>query len=228
MMQPVMLGLHGSGGENGLGAPCRAERRPRRVNGATEPTLVSQTRKTHVSATRLFHFSEDGSIHRFEPRPVRVPSERGPGREWLNGPLVWAVEEDRQAVYLFPRDCPRILLWPTDKTTEADREIWWGERQCRMLAHIEWGWWARLASGTLYRYELPAGPFRPIDGDNWMWVSDTVVEPIERVLIDNLPAALAGEGVELRIMERLGPLREVWATTLHASGIRLRNAVGWS
>ena len=29
---------------------------------------------------RLFHFSEDPSIERFVPRPVRVLSERGPGR----------------------------------------------------------------------------------------------------------------------------------------------------
>ena len=65
---------------------------------------------------RLFHFSEDPSIEEFVPRPVRVPSARPPGQDWLNGPLVWAVSEDRQATYLFPRDCPRILLWPTEHT----------------------------------------------------------------------------------------------------------------
>jgi hypothetical protein len=38
---------------------------------------------------RLFHFSDDPSINLFTPRPVRVPSSRRPGMEWLNGPLVW-------------------------------------------------------------------------------------------------------------------------------------------
>lgn len=40
---------------------------------------------------QLFHFSEDGDIQRFGPKRVQVPSTRAPGREWLNGPLVWAI-----------------------------------------------------------------------------------------------------------------------------------------
>src|SRR3954469_22922065 len=89
---------------------------------------------------RLFHFSDDPAIELFVPRPVQVPSERPPGQEWLNGPLVWAVNEERRATYLFPRDCPRILLWLTDRTTETDRAWWWGDRTCRMIAHVEWDW----------------------------------------------------------------------------------------
>ena len=65
---------------------------------------------------RLFHFSDDPAIARFEPRAVLVPSPRAPGREWLNGPLVWAIDEPHQPMYLFPRDCPRILLWPRPET----------------------------------------------------------------------------------------------------------------
>ena len=34
-------------------------------------------------------------------------------------------------------------------------------------------------------------------------------------------------GVELRVMHRLTPLRDVWSTSLHASGIRLRHAQDW-
>jgi len=29
------------------------------------------------------------------------------------------------------------------------------------------------------------------------------------------------------VMERLTPLKNVWSTSLHASGIRLRNAQDW-
>ena len=33
--------------------------------------------------------------------------------------------------------------------------------------------------------------------------------------------------IELRVMQDLSPLKGVWSTTLHASGIRLRNASNW-
>ena len=175
---------------------------------------------------RLFHFSDDPSIAMFVPRPVRVPSARPPGQDWLNGPLVWAVDEAHQATYLFPRDCPRILLWVTERTTEGDRAKWWGDRQCRMIAHVEWSWLERIRTASLHRYELPAPSFEPLEG-GWMWVSRTPVHPLERRPCGNLLDALAAEHVELRVMESLVPLRDVWSTSLHASGIRLRNAKGW-
>ena len=83
---------------------------------------------------RLFHFSDDPDIAQFEPRPVRVPVERPAGREWLNGPLVWAIDDWHQPLYLFPRECPRILLWPTSRTTKQDRLRWMGDISARMVA----------------------------------------------------------------------------------------------
>ncbi len=44
--------------------------------------------------------------------------------------------------------------------------------------------------------------------------------------IPDLLGALAAAGVELRMMHSLHPLRGVWDTSLHASGIRLRNVQG--
>lgn len=176
---------------------------------------------------RLFHFSEEPAIARFDPRPVTTPSPREPGMEWLNGPLVWAVSEVRQATYLFPRDCPRILLWPTDNTTEEDRKRWWGDRECSMIAHVEWRWVERIGKTTMFRYELPAAPFQPLEG-RWMWVSADPVVPVAVDQIGDLFAALRRERVELRVMESLRPLRDVWQTTLHVSGIRLRNASDWA
>ncbi|EJJ30524.1 hypothetical protein PMI11_01145 [Rhizobium sp. CF142] len=90
---------------------------------------------------RLFHFSDDPAIAVFEPRPVRVPSERLAGMEWLNGPLVWAIDDIHDFMYLFPRDCPRILIWATPETLDEDRRLlgdWRG------AAYIERGWLARL------------------------------------------------------------------------------------
>ena len=45
-------------------------------------------------------------------------------------------------------------------------------------------------------------------------------------VVDDLPARLKQQDVDLRIVDSLLPLRAVWNTTLHASGIRLRNATG--
>jgi hypothetical protein len=176
---------------------------------------------------RLFHFSDDPSIDRFVPRPVRVPSERPAGMEWLNGPLVWTVTEQRQAAYLFPRDCPRILLWLTPTTTDEDRRAWWGERDASMIACVEWRWLDALRATELFRYELPAETFRPIEDDGWMQVSDREVAPIGVDRCGDLLEAHARLAVELRFMDSLRPLADVWSTSLHASGIRLRNAHDW-
>ncbi len=176
---------------------------------------------------RLFHFSEDPSIEVFVPRPVRVPSARPAGREWLNGPLVWAIGEARQSMYLFPRDCPRILVWPTVRSSPDDIAAHRLGGSSRMAAYVEAGWLDRIASAVIHRYELPPGPFEDLD-DAGMWVSRRPVRPLAMATILDLPAALHAEGAELRPLPSLGPLRGVWDTSLHASGIRLRNAIGWN
>jgi len=179
-----------------------------------------------MADTRLFHFSEDHSIELFEPRPVEVPSNREAGQEWLNGPLVWAVEETFQATYLFPRDCPRIVMWPTPETSMTDLKQWWGDRTCAMIAHVEWQWLQRIERQTLFRYEFAPGKFERTE-DSWMWVSKAPVRPIRVDRIDDLLSALRRANVELRIMNELTSLRDAWSTTMHASGIRLRNASNW-
>jgi hypothetical protein len=175
---------------------------------------------------RLFHFSDDGTIECFEPRPVAVPAERAPGRDWLNGPLVWAIAEDRAPMYLFPRECPRILVWATPQTTEQDRLSIWGRSQARIIAHIEWEWFEALTTGRLWRYTLPPEAFEDL-GDAGMWVSRASVEPRSVHLLKDLPGALAEAGVELRVLPSLAPLKGLWDTTVHASGVRLRNARSW-
>jgi len=68
---------------------------------------------------RLFHFSDDPRIEVFEPRSPRVLAVRPSGQQWLNGPLVWAIDESHSILYLFPRECPRVVIWPTRQTTDA-------------------------------------------------------------------------------------------------------------
>lgn len=175
---------------------------------------------------QLYHFSDDPGIAVFQPRPVRVPSARPPGREWLNGPLVWAIELAWQPMYLFPRDCPRILLFSRAETTAPDRAAWFGDSPARALAYMEWDWLQRLREATLYRYALPSAPFEDLE-DAGMWVAREPVTPLACETLRDLPAALREAGVELRLTETLTHLRPVWDTTLHASGIRLRHAKDW-
>ncbi|MGF6226803.1 hypothetical protein QFZ27_000758 [Inquilinus ginsengisoli] len=175
---------------------------------------------------RLFHFSDDPAIERFEPRPVRVPSDRPAGREWLNGRLVWAIDDAHQMLYLFPRDCPRILAWATPQSSAADRKRWLGPGEPRAVAFIEAAWIDRLRSAMIHRYDLPAATFRSIE-DARMWVSEAPVVPFGRVALAGLDGELARRGVDLRIVDSLAPLAALWDSSLHVSGIRLRNSATW-
>lgn len=173
---------------------------------------------------QLFHFSEDPGIAFFDPRAV--VAERPPGREWLNEPLVWAIDAWHTPMYFFPRECPRVMLWPTPATTEADRERWWGDRECRMVAHVEWRWLPALRDTRLYRYTFEPAGFLEL-GDAGMWVHPGGVRPAGVEEVGPLLEALRDAEVELRLMSSLLPLRGAWDSTMHVSGIRLRNAERW-
>jgi hypothetical protein len=175
---------------------------------------------------RLFHFSDEPDIALFRPRPVRVAVERPAGQDWLNGPLVWSIDACHAPLYLFPRECPRIVIWPTAHTRSEDRDAWFGACAARAIAYIERDWLARVESGVVFRYHLPVDSFEAID-DVGMWVSRDTVTPTRVDRLDRLVAELAARDVELRVLDRLTPLKAVWQSSLHASGIRLRNAQDW-
>lgn len=175
---------------------------------------------------RLFHFSDDPAIGSFEPRAVRVPAARPAGQEWLNGPLVWAIDEAHEHLYLFPRECPRILIWSTPTTSPADRDAWFGGRPQKAIAFVERAWLDRLEAALVYRYEMPATAFQDV-GDVGMWVSSQAVTPSGVEPLSSLPGELEARNVELRVVDSLVPLKGLWRTSLHASGIRLRNAQEW-
>lgn len=176
---------------------------------------------------RLFHFSDRPDITLFHPRPIRVHVDRPAGQEWLNGPLIWATDEAHELLYLFPRECPRIVFWPLPDTTSVDLEQWMGSQsRATAIACIEHEWLSRFQSGKVYRYELPLDDCEPT-GEVGMWVARTIVIPTGLKVISNLDAELALRNITLRVMERLTPLKSIWLTSLHASGIRLRNAQDW-
>ena len=100
------------------------------------------------------------------------------------------------------------------------------KQRMQAVASVERDWLPRIAVATLYRYALPAGPFRSLD-DAGMHVSHETVRPHAVTAVSHLRQALRASGTELRPVDALRVLRPVWQSTLHASGIRLRHATGW-
>lgn len=170
---------------------------------------------------RLFHFSEDPTIGRFEPRaPLARPHVE---------PLVWAIDEWHAAMYYVPRDCPRACFWPGSQTSQEDRERWFGGVDARLVIAIESAWLDRLRSTVLYRYTMPSGTFSLLDEIAGHWVSRDAVVPNGVELVGDLLAEMVDGGVELRITPSLVALWQgVTRSTLCFSGTRLRNARGWT
>lgn len=96
----------------------------------------------------------------------------------------------------------------------------------RAAAFIERRWLERLSAETIHRYEMAAEAFENLD-DAGMWVARRRVIPMARTAISRLDQEFAPRGVELRVVDSLRPLKNLWNTSLHVSGIRLRNARDW-
>jgi hypothetical protein len=115
---------------------------------------------------QLFHFSEDPNIELFVPRPrlKRVMAGR-PDTE----SLVWAIDDWHSPMYFFPRECPRLLLWPIQGSLASDIDEWMGEAPPRMVAYIEETWLERFNECDLYRYTFNSGGFESLN-DAGMYV----------------------------------------------------------
>jgi hypothetical protein len=172
---------------------------------------------------KLFHFSEDPNIRVFEPRESRALPGLPEGER-----LVWAIDEWHSPMYFFPRDCPRVMLWALGDSRPEDAEKWIGPGDFRMAAFVETGWMPRIEACELYRYSLDGEQFVDLR-DAGMHVSQHTIEPLEVERMGFLPERLTATKVDLRPVESLQPLAEarLWESSLHFSGIRLRNAREW-
>ena len=169
----------------------------------------------------LYHYSEDAHIERFEPREGRAIPGRPDGEK-----LVWVIDERHSPVYLFPRDCPRIILWAYEDSDPADINRWINDSRATMVAHVETAWLQRINECQLFRYTFDSSPFESIH-DHGVHVSPEPLTPLSVEPIGDLRNALEMANVELRAMDLLQPLAGAWRTSLHFSGIRLRNANEW-
>jgi hypothetical protein len=164
----------------------------------------------------LFHFSEDPSITSFVPHvPRSNPSHR---------PAVWAIDEDHEPLYWFPRDCPRVTAWPRNSTEQPNFEKVFCTTARRVHA-IESRWLGAMRSTVLYRYTLPAEPFEPWPNASGQWISGAVVEPVDLLAIEDLLACHASASVELRITPDLWPFHDVTVSDMwDFSIVRMSNA----
>lgn len=165
----------------------------------------------------LWHVSEDPAIERFVPHvPATNPDAV---------PAVWAVDTRHLPLFWFPRDCPRGCIWASERTTLADRELFFGHTSAARIHVFEGDWLERVRSTELFLYRLPGDGFARHGEVGGYWTTGNVVEPIERVQIDDLIGRHAVAGIELRIVPSIWPWwKAVAASTLEFSGSRLRNA----
>ena len=166
---------------------------------------------------KLFHFSEEPGIERFEPRPPRNHPH--------DPAVVWAVAEGHASHYCFPRDCPRVVFWVGPDTSETDRNRYFAHTTARKVIAIETAWVSRVRSAVLYIYHLPAESFVLQDETAGYYVSTEAVTPSKVEPAGDLLSRLVASGAELRVTPSLQPLATTLpSSTVAFSMIRLRNA----
>ncbi|MCG9895280.1 MAG: hypothetical protein MH204_07385 [Fimbriimonadaceae bacterium] len=177
---------------------------------------------------RLHHVSDVDGIRVFEPRaPLRHPD--APARVWL-------IDREHLPLYLLPRECPRVAVFPVSGTSEADRAGFGRDCALRMMILIDRTWEEAWRTGSLVRYDFKLGPPALATGDHGVWVSESSMSPIGEVRLDDLPAEARRAGVEVRVVDdlvaeadRLWPeSNEAPPISLHVSMMRMSNLPGWT
>ena len=163
----------------------------------------------------LLHFSESATLTRFEPT---VP----PGG--AGEPFVWAIAPERAALYLLPRECPRIGFWAKSDTSPSDRYRFLSQTPARRVVVIESSWVGRLCACKLFAYRFAPDLFSLTAMDGY-YTTQVPVTPESVRPVGDLLEAIAGENAELRIAPNLWTIHDaVQDSTLNVSVLRMRNA----
>lgn len=164
----------------------------------------------------LYHFSEDPAIQRFAPHvPPTNPAE---------APAVWAIDAAHAPLYWFPRDCPRVTVWPRDEIERVALRSAFATTADRVHA-IELGWLERMRATVLYRYAFDGAVFEPWTQANGQWIATTDIVPIAVEPVGDLLGLHAAAGIELRLVPDLWPIHDLAVSDRwDFSIVRMRNA----
>ncbi|TVX94663.1 hypothetical protein FPZ44_09290 [Paenibacillus agilis] len=149
---------------------------------------------------RLFHFSEEDHIERFKPR-VKANRTDMP-------PVVWAIDDEHQFMFFFPRNCPRIVYRKSQQVQEQDEAKFFGNTAANTIITVETHWYSRIINTTLYRYEFPTESFILFDETAGYYISREAVKPINKIAINNGLERLMDMNVEVRFTPNLYPVRD--------------------
>ncbi|MBG9794990.1 hypothetical protein ABD76_21985 [Paenibacillus dendritiformis] len=148
----------------------------------------------------LYHFSEESDIKRFVPR-------ENPNREGFPA-VVWAIDEEHQFTYFFPRNCPRIVVRDAPDMSEEDRGRFFGQSLANTIITIESRWYARVRDCTIYRYAFEEDLFELYDKTAGYYISSEINITVAVTPLNNLVDRLLELGIELRVTPNLYPLHD--------------------
>lgn len=167
---------------------------------------------------RLYHFSEEADIRVFEPRKLANRSDE-PAQ-------VWTIDEFHAPHYYFPRNCPRVCIWPQESTTEADYDRFFGHSRTDRIVAVEAGWLDRIHNAVIYRYSFNPDAFQLYESNAGYYTTTQTVEPVGVERMDDLLGRLTVLDIEVRITPSLMPLQQsILTSTVNFSMIRMKNAI---
>ncbi len=147
-----------------------------------------------MTTNALHHFSEDPSIVRFVPHVPRTNPE--------HRRAVWAIDAEHAPLYWFPRDCPRVTIWPLRAGDVGSFQTRLATTASRVHA-IESGWLQRMRSTPIYRYDFEPDGFYPWEEANGQWIAESEVVPVVVTPMGDLLEAHVHAAIELRIVRML-------------------------
>ena len=148
----------------------------------------------------LHHFSEDPHIERFVPHVPRTNP--------THPAAVWAIDPEHAPLYWFPRDCPRVTIWPRTPSERTVFEERFATTAWRLHA-IEAVWLDRMRTTSVYRYDFDFAGFEPWEMATGQWISASEVVPVATSPVGDLLDAHVVARIELRIVPSLWPLHDV-------------------
>lgn len=122
-------------------------------------------------------------------------------------PVVWAIDDEHQFTFLFPRNCPRIVYTKSSHITEQDYIKFFGTTNADIVITVETSWYRAMMNTTLYRYELPTDSFTLFDDIAGYYISYEEVTPYHMIPIKNAIEQLMEMNIEVRFTPDLRKVR---------------------